>query len=226
MSTCHCLKDVAKLRWLDDINVIVNKSLAPAKPELGVSPVDPIAAANVDEDLDYRIATEPQNKTHWSVSSRSLQSRRHANRGRPLAYRRSFWRFSASSPGARPRSDEPKPARDWVAAVAAEERAKPWWQRISCGLCDGDHSARRGVCANSFPGGRRDGKYLHIQGLVGPIPDRRPEPAPIVFGVRRSHCGLGDGVPLRARLSARLITVFPPSLTARQAMAASSPRGR
>ena len=85
MSTCHCLKDVAKLRWLDDINVIVNKSLAPAKPELGVSPVDPIAAANVDEDLDYRIATEPQNKTHWSVSSRSLQSRRHANRGRPLS---------------------------------------------------------------------------------------------------------------------------------------------
>jgi hypothetical protein len=26
-------------------------------------------------------ATEPQNKTHWSVSSRSLQPRRHANRG-------------------------------------------------------------------------------------------------------------------------------------------------
>ena len=37
---------VAKLRWLDDINVIVNKSLAPAKPEAGVSPVDPIAAAD------------------------------------------------------------------------------------------------------------------------------------------------------------------------------------
>ena len=43
------------------------------------------------------------------------------------------------------------------------------------------------------------------EGLVGPIPDQRPEPAPIVFGVRRSHCGLGDGVPLRARLSAKLI---------------------
>ena len=54
--------------------------------------------------------------------------------GRPLAYRRSFWRFSASSPGTRPRSDEPKPAPDWVAALAAEERAKLWWQRISCGL--------------------------------------------------------------------------------------------
>ena len=35
-----------------------------------------------------------------------------------------------------------------------------------------------------------------------------PEPAPIVSGVRRSHCGLGDGVPLRARFSARLITDF------------------
>ena len=38
--------DIAKLRWLDDINVIVNKSLALAKPQVGVSPVDPIAAVN------------------------------------------------------------------------------------------------------------------------------------------------------------------------------------
>ena len=50
------LEYVAKLRWLDDINVVVNKSLAPSKPEVSVSAVDPIAAANVDEDLDYRIA--------------------------------------------------------------------------------------------------------------------------------------------------------------------------
>ena len=50
----HSLEDVAKLRWLDDINVVVNKSLTPAKREVGVSSVDPIAAANVDEDLDYR----------------------------------------------------------------------------------------------------------------------------------------------------------------------------
>ena len=59
------LKDVAKLRWLDDINVIVNKSLAPAKPEAGVSPVDPIAAANVDEDLDYRIAQRMKSTEGW-----------------------------------------------------------------------------------------------------------------------------------------------------------------
>jgi len=56
---------VAKLRWLDDINVIVNKSLAPAKPEAGVSPVDPIAAANVDEDLDYRIAQRMKSTEGW-----------------------------------------------------------------------------------------------------------------------------------------------------------------
>ena len=30
------LEDFAKPRWLDDISVIVNKSLAPAKPEAGV----------------------------------------------------------------------------------------------------------------------------------------------------------------------------------------------
>ena len=36
------LEDFAKPRWLDDIRVIVNKSLAPAKPEGRVSRVDPI----------------------------------------------------------------------------------------------------------------------------------------------------------------------------------------
>ena len=59
------LEDVAKPRWLDDINVIVNKSLAPAKPEARVSRVDPIAAANVDEDLDYRIAQRMKSTEGW-----------------------------------------------------------------------------------------------------------------------------------------------------------------
>ena len=59
------LEEVAKLPWLDDINIIVNKSLAPAKPEAGVSPVDPIAAANVDEDLDYRIAQRTKSTEGW-----------------------------------------------------------------------------------------------------------------------------------------------------------------
>ena len=34
-------EDIAKLRWLDDINVIVSKSLAPAKPEAGGFPSRP-----------------------------------------------------------------------------------------------------------------------------------------------------------------------------------------
>ena len=59
------LEDFAKPRWLDDISVIVNKSLAPAKPEARVSPVDPIAAANVDEDLDYRIAQRMKSTEGW-----------------------------------------------------------------------------------------------------------------------------------------------------------------
>ena len=59
------LEYVAKLRWLDDISVIVSKSLAPAKPVAGVSLVDPIAAANVDEDLDYRIAQRMKSTEGW-----------------------------------------------------------------------------------------------------------------------------------------------------------------
>ena len=57
--------EVAKLRWLDDINVILNKSLASAKPEVGVSAVDPVAAANVDEDVDYRIAQRTKSTEGW-----------------------------------------------------------------------------------------------------------------------------------------------------------------
>ena len=59
------LEDFAKPRWLDDISVIVNRPLAPAKPEARVSPVDPIAAANVDEDLDYRIAQRMKSTEGW-----------------------------------------------------------------------------------------------------------------------------------------------------------------
>jgi hypothetical protein len=36
--------------------------------------------------------------------------------GRPLACRQSFWRFSASSRGTGPRSDEPEPVEDLAAA--------------------------------------------------------------------------------------------------------------
>src|SRR3984957_3871200 len=57
--------DIAKLRWLDDVNVIVNKVLAPANREVRVVSVDPVAAANVDEDLDYRIAQRVKSMEGW-----------------------------------------------------------------------------------------------------------------------------------------------------------------
>jgi hypothetical protein len=59
------LEEIAKLRWLDDISVMISKSLAYAKPTAEVSPVDPIAAANVDEDLDYRIAQRTKSTEGW-----------------------------------------------------------------------------------------------------------------------------------------------------------------
>ena len=57
--------DIAKLRWLDDINVIISKVLAPANREVRVVSVDPVAAANVDEDLDYRIAQQVKSIEGW-----------------------------------------------------------------------------------------------------------------------------------------------------------------
>jgi hypothetical protein len=45
--------------------------------------------------------------------------------GRPLACRQSFWRFSASSRGTGPRSDEPEPAADRVAAALLVEWPAP-----------------------------------------------------------------------------------------------------
>ena len=59
------LEDVAKLRWLHDINAILNNFPASAKQE--VFSVDPTAAANVDENL-YRIAQ----RVNWAEGWRSF----------------------------------------------------------------------------------------------------------------------------------------------------------
>ena len=59
------LEDIAKPRWVDNIGVMVTKSLASVRPEASVSPVDPIAAANLDEDLDYRIAQRTKSTDGW-----------------------------------------------------------------------------------------------------------------------------------------------------------------
>ena len=61
------LENVAKLPWLDDINVILNNSLASANPEIDASRIDPVAAANVDEDLDYRIAQRKKSTAGWRL---------------------------------------------------------------------------------------------------------------------------------------------------------------
>src|ERR1700730_5310243 len=57
-------KEMAKPRWLADISVAISTSLA-AKPPAEVPAVDPIAAANVDEDLDYRIAERTKSTEGW-----------------------------------------------------------------------------------------------------------------------------------------------------------------
>jgi hypothetical protein len=57
-------EEIAKLRWLADISVAISTSLA-AKPQAVVPAVDPIAAAKVDEDLDYRIAERTKSTEGW-----------------------------------------------------------------------------------------------------------------------------------------------------------------
>ena len=57
-------KELAKPRWLTDISLVISTSLA-AKPEAEIPAVDPIAAAKVDEDLDYRIAERTKSTEGW-----------------------------------------------------------------------------------------------------------------------------------------------------------------
>ena len=53
-------REMAKPRWLADISVAIS-----AKPQAEVPAVDPIAAAKVDEDLDYRIAERTKSTEGW-----------------------------------------------------------------------------------------------------------------------------------------------------------------
>lgn len=57
-------KEMAKPRWLADISAAISTSLA-AKPQAEVPAVDAIAAAKVDEDLDYRIAERTKSTEGW-----------------------------------------------------------------------------------------------------------------------------------------------------------------
>ena len=58
------LEDVAKLKWLDEINVIIKKPFVAARPAV-VPSVDLAAAALLDEDLDYRIAQRIGSLDGW-----------------------------------------------------------------------------------------------------------------------------------------------------------------
>src|SRR5580693_10700999 len=57
-------REIAKPRWLADISVAISTSIS-AKPQAEVPAVDPIAAAKVDEDLDYRIAERTKSTEGW-----------------------------------------------------------------------------------------------------------------------------------------------------------------
>ena len=59
------LEEIAKLAWLDEINVIINKAVARLKPQAAVFAVDPAGAARVTEDLDYRIAERIGSVEGW-----------------------------------------------------------------------------------------------------------------------------------------------------------------
>ena len=59
------LEEIAKLAWLDEINVIINKAIARLKPQPAVFTVDPAGAARVTEDLDYRIAQRIGSVEGW-----------------------------------------------------------------------------------------------------------------------------------------------------------------
>jgi hypothetical protein len=59
------LEDVANIKWLDEITVVLNKASGPAKPAADVLPIDPAAAALIDEELDYRIAQRLASLEGW-----------------------------------------------------------------------------------------------------------------------------------------------------------------
>lgn len=59
------IENLNKPQWLDSVGVFITKSVPSVKPEAIEPPVDPLAAANVDEDLDYRIAQRKRSSEGW-----------------------------------------------------------------------------------------------------------------------------------------------------------------
>lgn len=57
------LEDLARPRWLANVSDTINRSLTARRAS--VSPIDPTAAANLNEDLDYRIAQRNHSADGW-----------------------------------------------------------------------------------------------------------------------------------------------------------------
>ena len=80
------LEGMLKPRWLADISVAISASLA-AKPQAEVPAVDPIAAAKVDEDLDYRIAERTKSAEGWRAFLAAHLDGPHAQSARAELYK-------------------------------------------------------------------------------------------------------------------------------------------
>src|SRR5579872_3254392 len=106
------LKDVANLPWIDDITAVIGQRLASARPRADISPVDRVAAANVDEDLDYQIAQRKKSADGWRSFLAAHPNGPHAQSARAELEQLGL---PASAPP--PRPDPSPPA---VQAVKAE----------------------------------------------------------------------------------------------------------
>ena len=102
------LEDVGRLKWLDEINVVINKALAPAKPPAAVALVDPASAALVDEDLDYRIAQRIASLDGWRSFLAAHGNGVHAQSAR-AEVERLLRTAKAPAPAAAEVSDEASP---------------------------------------------------------------------------------------------------------------------
>ena len=76
------LEDVAKFKWLDEITVILNRAFVSAKQAADVVPIDPAAAALIDEELDYRIAQRIGSLEGWRSFLAAHGSSAHAQSAR------------------------------------------------------------------------------------------------------------------------------------------------
>ena len=112
------LEDVAKVKWREEINAILNQALAFAKPAADVVPIDPAAAARIDEDVDYRIAQRIGSLEGWRSFLAAHGNSAHAQSARAeaqlLAGKSPAQAVAEASYGA---STDPKAANEAVSSA-------------------------------------------------------------------------------------------------------------